>query len=81
MKITVEKDNGEEEVFQNITDLYIAYRQEAKVVGLKNNFVNIIAQTRSHSWGSALRELTKEVQQSLVELQDKLREMRHGGSS
>mgnify|MGYP001220101895 CR=1 FL=1 len=81
MKITIENDNGETEVFQNISDLYIAYRQESKVVGLKDNFVNILAQVRSHSWGANIRELTKELQQSLVELQDFLREQRHGGSS
>ena len=77
MRVTVEKDNGETEVFQNITDLYIAYRQESKVVGVADNFVNIISRTRSHSWGSELRELVKEVSQSLVELQDFLRGQRN----
>ena len=80
MRLTIEKDDGKTEVFQNITDLYIAYRQESKVVGLKDNFVNIISATRSHSWGNNLRELVKELQQSLVELQDYLREQRYGGT-
>lgn len=81
MKVIVEREGHPTEVFQNITDLYIAYRQESKVVGLKENFVNIIAETRSHSWGSNLRELVKEVQQSLIELQDFLREQRNGSNT
>ncbi len=80
MKLTIEKDNGEVEVFQNITDLYVAYRQEAKVVGIADNFVNIISNTRSHSWGGNLRELLKELRQSLDELQDFLRGQRNGSS-
>jgi hypothetical protein len=81
VKLIVHHDDGKTEVFQNVTDLYVAYRQESKVVGLKDDFVNLVTQTRSHSWGSNLRELVKEVQQSLIELQDFLREQHHGGSS
>jgi transcriptional regulator with PAS, ATPase and Fis domain len=81
MRVTVEKDNGETEVFQNITDLYIAYRQEVKVTSMAERLLNVIAQTRSHSWGGNVRELVKELQQSLVELQEFLRGHQHGGSS
>lgn len=80
MKVIIEHDDGKKEVFQSITDLYIAYRQESKVVGMKD-VMNILYQSRSHSWGPNLRELVKEVQQSLIELQDFLRGQRHGGSS
>jgi hypothetical protein len=75
MRVTIEKDNGETEVFQNITDLYIAYRQEVPVYDVECKF-DYIPQVRSHSWGSNVRELVKEVQQSLVELQDFLRGQR-----
>jgi transcriptional regulator with AAA-type ATPase domain len=37
--------------------------------------------TKSYSWGGNVRELIKEVQQSLIELQDFLRGQRNGGSS
>lgn len=82
MKITIEKDNGTKEVFQNVTDLYLAVRQKEPVFAYKDmNQVDSIVQVRSYSWGENLRELVKELQQSLVELQDFLREKRNGGSS
>lgn len=81
MRVTIEKDNGETEVFQDITDLYIAYRI-TKRYGIETfPMVTTIQETRSHSWGANLRELVKEVTQSLVELQDFLREQRNGGTS
>jgi len=81
MKLIVEKDNGEREVFQNITDLYIAARYPKPLAheefGLHANIV-----TTSHSWASGnFRDVVKEVRQSLVELEDHFREKRNGGSS
>jgi len=81
MKLTVEKDNGETEVFQNIADLYIAYQQEDTVFVKDIQRFSTRVTVRSHSWGANVRELVKEVQQSLVELQDFLRGQRNGGSS
>lgn len=81
MRVIIEKDNGVEEVFQNITDLYIAYRQTELVNRQQDKFAIQRTVTKSHSWGSNVRELVKEVTQSLVELQDFLREQRNGGSS
>ena len=78
MKITVEKDDGTIEVFQNITDGYLAIRYTNKVM-YDNDLVHI-TQSSSYSWGSNIRELVKELQQSLVELQDFLREQTHGNS-
>lgn len=73
-------EDGKEVVFQNITDLYIAVRQSKHVSVLKDTAV--IIETTSHSWGSNVRELVKEIAQSQIELQDFLRERRpHGNSS
>lgn len=75
MKITLEKDDGELVVFNDITDLYLAVRQE---VAISNHArMGFSLSTSSYSWGSNPREIVKEVQQSLVELQDFLREATH----
>lgn len=78
MRVTVEYDDGKGIVLQDITDLYVAYRQQTLRTDGKQAFVD--ATMRSHSWGANVRELVKELQQSLVELQDFLRATR-GGSS
>lgn len=82
MKLTVEKDDGKIEVFQNITDLYIAvrYLENSRLLISKDGQFPVIL-TKSHSWGANIRDLVKELQQSLVELQDFLREQRNGNSS
>ncbi len=83
MKITIEHDNGKTEVFQHVTDAYLACRT-LKSIGHGDALLRGIPEVRSFSWGGNLRELTKEVQQSLIELQDKLRELRgvtNGGRS
>lgn len=81
MKITIERDDGETEVFQRVTDLYIAYRhRDLKYNKSERTIQEIGTETRSHSWGNNVRELVKEIQQSLVELQEFLKEQRHGGS-
>lgn len=75
MIIRVFDDLGEETVFQDVTDLYIAVRQQKPVQ--KKGSLAVLPETTSFSWGANLRELVKEVQQSLVELQDFLKENRH----
>jgi len=80
MKLTIELDNGKTEVFQNVTDLYIAIKQTSRV-SVENELVNYISSTASYSWGSDVRELVKEITQSQIELQDHLRDMRNGDSS
>ena len=79
MRVTVQHDNGKEEVFQHITDLYICYRQTQSMTDGDAQYMSLVPVMRSHSWGAGIRELVKELQQSLVELQDFLRELRNGG--
>lgn len=78
MKLVFTDDSGKETVYQNVTDLYIAVRQEVPMT--RDGKMGFALQTTSHSWGAHVRELVKEVQQSLVELQDFLRSQRHGDS-
>lgn len=80
MKITIEHDDGTTEVFQRVVDAYVAVRLEEHKL-FEADKLGLFIKTTSHSWGSNVRELVKELQQSLVELQDFLREQRHGGSS
>ena len=80
MKITIQHDDGQEEIIQDITDFYVAVRLH-KLMTTPGNIATYVEQGRSWSRGTNIRELVKEVQQSLVELQDHLREHRHGGSS
>jgi len=68
MKITIELKDGEEVVFNNLTDLYVAYRA-VEPQELRGEFY-LTPDVRSYSWGSNTRELIKELAQSLVELQD-----------
>jgi len=75
MKLTIEYDNGKTEVFQDLTDIYVAYRA-LKSVGNGDTLLRGVPEIRSFSWGSFLRDITKEVQQSLIELQDELRKQR-----
>lgn len=79
MKVTIEDSTGKQEVFTSITDLYIAYRQTNLVA--TDGTLHEVVHSRSHSWGTNLRELVKEVQQSLVELQDYLKARRDGNPS
>lgn len=72
MKITIEHDDGTEVVHQHISDYYMAIRVLEPKIDSENRVV-IHSDTRSFSFGANLREITKEVGQSLVELQDYLR--------
>lgn len=70
MKIVVEMDDGNTINYQNVTDVFIAVRVDDP----HGSF------TKSNSWGSNPRELVKEVTQSVLELQNYLREHAHGNS-
>jgi len=74
MKLTVTLDDGHTEVFQYVTDLYIAVRQDTPQTDGHSAWFTV--DFHSYSWGSRLRDLVKEVQQSLIEMQDTLREHR-----
>ena len=79
MKITLEDDDKKVTVYQNITDVYFCIRQlEPMKKGAK---IAMLPETRSFSFGSNVRELVKELGQSLVELQEYLRSIPRGSSS
>ena len=80
MTIIVELDDGTKHVYKDVYDAYLAVRHGLATVDPEGR-VAVMPDIRSYSWGSNLRELVKEVSQSLVELQDTLREMRHASSS
>jgi hypothetical protein len=76
MTVTIVSDEGKKVVYQKVTDLYVAVRQEVQS-SRDSKLVHELV-TSSQSWGPNVRELVKEVQQSLVELQDFLRSYRNG---
>jgi hypothetical protein len=75
MKLTLTLNDGRTEVFQNVLDAYVVLRQEELKYSEADRVV-FSTKIGSHSWGEDIRELVKEVQQSLVELQDFMREQR-----
>lgn len=75
MKITVERDSGEVETFQHVSDCYLAVKQIIPVMS-NNGDAGTISNCKSYSWGANLRELAKELAQSLIEIQDTLTQMR-----
>ena len=77
MKITFEDDDKKVTVFQNIIDAYLCVRQLEPMKGKKGKMANL-PETKSYSWGVNVRELVKEVNQSLVELQEYLRSLPRG---
>lgn len=72
MKITIDLDDGKKQVFQNVTDAYLAVRQLEPMQNKKGKSA-LLPETRSFSWGANLRELVKEIRQSIVELDDVLK--------
>lgn len=79
MKIMIEDSEGKTTVYQYVTDYYLCVRQTEHWADEGHRKV-LVPATRSFSWGSNVRELVKEVAQSLVELQDFLRSKRNGDS-
>ena len=69
MKIIVYHDDGKEEVYQEVTDAYLAVRQHQPMAS-KEGQIALLPETRSYSWGNNLRELVKELYQSQTELQE-----------
>lgn len=70
MRITIEKDDGSEQVFQDVTDYAINVRQW--IPGLRNETPTSILAIRSFSHTSSkggLREVIKEMRQSILEMQ------------
>ena len=78
MKVTIQQDDGTAIVYRDVTDVYVAVRQLESVKSAKDDLPALLPVTTSRSWGGNVRELVKEVQQSLVELQDYLRGVRDG---
>jgi len=72
MKITILMDNGTEQIFNDVTDYYFAVRQLNPLMS-EDKKIAILPETRSYSHGPNIRELIKELSQSLIELQDFLR--------
>jgi hypothetical protein len=81
VKITIEREPGQITVFNEVSDVYVVVRQVKVLTDLAGENPTRNIDTTSFSWGSNVRELVKEITQSLTELQDYLKESRHGGSS
>lgn len=79
MKITVELDDGRVLVYDKVSDAYLSVHQ---CMLMADDQGRVFEQPviRSNSWGSNLRELVKEVSQSVIELQDLLREHRNASA-
>lgn len=80
MIVTIKHDDGKTESFRDVTDCYIAVRQ-LKPMQDKNATLAVLPEARSWSWGANLRELLKELRQSVVEIEDVLKGLQRGGSS
>lgn len=72
MKITIE-DKDYKVVYEDVTDVYYAIRQLKPLAG-KDEKIGLLPETRSYSrTGGNIRELIKEMSQSITEMQEKLR--------
>jgi len=73
MKIVITMDDKTEKVYQNITDYYVCVRQLEPMQGKKGKMA-MLPETKSfsHSTGK-IRELLKEIRQSIEEIQDVIR--------
>ena len=80
MKISIEFDDGKGVTYEDVTDAYLAVRQQKPAANKRGEFA-LLSETRSFSWGGNIRELAKELAQSQIELQEILKEQKHGGSS
>lgn len=70
MKITIEFDDNSQQVFNNISDAYMAMRYpEPGMMNSDGDIIQIV-NTKSYSWdGGDFREILKELRQSLLELE------------
>ena len=74
MKITIQHDDGKEEIFQDVLDAYLAVNQRHPIMNKKKE-IGFEFLVKSYSWGTNVRDLVKEIQQSLVELQEYLKNL------
>ncbi len=72
MKLEITKDDGTSEVYESVTDYYLSVRQ-LQPMAKADGEIAFLPETRSYSAGPNVRELVKELQQSIVELQEFLR--------
>lgn len=70
MKITIEFDDGTTKVFSDVTEAYVSVRLP-EMLQKGEDFVTVL-QAKSFSWGDDVREIVKEVRQSIVELDEQL---------
>jgi hypothetical protein len=80
VKIAVIMDDDTQIIYQNVTDAFLVARVDEPLLTPDAQY-SARTFTKSNSWGSNPRELVKEAAQAVLELQDYLREHRHGNSS
>ena len=74
MKVTIEYED-KVEVFNHVTDAYVCIRTEEPYQAGEQ--LALMPETKSFSYGNNVREILKEVRQSIVELQEYIT---HGSS-
>ncbi len=72
MKVTVTKEDGEDVIFSEASSVFIALTQ---LMPRGKDQIHFFQETRSYSWGDK-REIVKELQQSIIELQSLIEEER-----
>lgn len=77
MKLIVERDDGTQQIFQDAIDAYLIVHQ--KIAQEMDGQIVFVTQTSSHSWGN-LREIAKELHQSEIEIQEKMKEIKRAHS-
>ena len=75
MKIVI-TDGDKKTIYNDVTDYYLAVRQIVPLQKTENKQMGFEMVTKSYSHGNAVRDLIKELSQSLVELQDFFRSKR-----
>lgn len=68
MIITITKDDGTEQTFADVVTAYVAVQQVAPYMDNQNVPMQTL-ETRSYSYGNNIREVAKELAQSLHEIQ------------
>lgn len=79
MKIIIKKDDGTEEIFDRVSDAYLAVRQSQPMADREKR-PGFEVLTKSYSWGPNLREIVKELHQSEIEIQKIINKDDHGNS-
>ena len=78
MKVTIERDDGQEVVYQEVTDYFLTVRQLERFT----NGTELVGEFRTHSAsaGPHLRDLVKEIEQSCRYMQRLLVKQEDGPS-